>query len=126
MGRAEARDRAAGLGEGGRVSGMGMNDRADAWEGLEKPAMGRGVGRGTKYPLHHFPVEIEQDQVVGCELLVLDAAGLDGEDAAGPVDHADIAKGQVGQPQLGQSAVGGPAFLPQLSVAVHWEYLEAA
>ena len=44
MGRPDVRDVLAGLGPGGRVGGVGMDDASDLPEGLVEHKVGRGVG----------------------------------------------------------------------------------
>ena len=104
VGGAEAGDFAVGLGEGGGVEGVGVDDAADVGEVLVEVEVGGGVGGGAVgCPLCEDLAggEGEDDDVVGSEFFVGDAGGFDGDDAAaevgGAVDGGGVAPGEDDQ-----------------------------
>ncbi len=56
----------------------------------------------------------------GGEVLVIDAARLDGKNAARPVDHADVAEGQVDEAEFRQREIRLVAFLLQIAISSSW------
>jgi hypothetical protein len=55
--------------------------------------MGCEIGRGPKFTVDDFPIEIRNDNVPGRQLIVRNAAGLDGDQSLVTIHSADIAEG---------------------------------
>ena len=104
--RPEAGDLAPRLGEHRRVRAVGVGDAADLGEGLVELDVRRRVRGRVEPALDDVALEVDEDDVVGLERVVGDAARLDGHDAPAPVDAADVAERQDDQPGLGQLEVG--------------------
>ena len=91
-----------GLGPAHRVGAVGVDDAADRREGLVEHQMGLRVGGGVQLALDALALEIHDHHVLGPQLLILHAGGLDNEKTALPVDAADVAPGVGDQPAAGQ------------------------
>jgi hypothetical protein len=103
--RAEDRDRAARLREGGRMRAVRVDDPADVGKRDEEVAMCRRVGRGVELSLDACALEVDEDHVGRAEIRVGDAAGLDREDRLCAIDRRSVSKSQVDQAVAGQGDV---------------------
>ena len=107
MGGAEYGDVALGLRERDRGGGVGVGDAADARKRQVEPAMGFAVDGGSQVPVHYPPVlEVDHDELLGGQVVVGHARGLDDIDAGVAVDAADVAPRQGGEPRARDRLVG--------------------
>ena len=72
--------------------------------------MRRRVRRRVEAALDRPSLEIDDHHVVGLQRLIVDAAGLDGEDASGAVDRAGVAEGEVDEAVPRQGDIGLEGF----------------
>jgi hypothetical protein len=93
MGGAEGGDGKAGLGEGGGELGVGVDDGADRGELAVEESVGVEVGGGAEIAVDDFAVEVGDDHVFGAEVVVVDAGGLDDDEALLAVNAGGVAKG---------------------------------
>ena len=112
VGGSKQRDAARRLGEGDRLARVSVDDRADAGESQEEPAVCGSVRRGVELSLYDASLEIHNDHVLGFERRVGNAAWFDGKNSGIAVTNADIAEGEIDQARSGQRGIGGAAFLP--------------
>ncbi len=82
---------ATGLGPHCGVGRVGVADAGDVFEVAVELEVGLGVGRWVEGAFDGVAAEVEDDDFVGGEFGVGDAAGLDGDDAFVAVDAADVA-----------------------------------
>ena len=107
VGGAEHRDVALGLRERDRGGGVGVGDAADAAKRQVEPAVGFAVDGGPQVPVHDPPVlEVDHDELLGGQVVVGHARGLDDIDAGVAVDAADVAPRQGGEPRARNRLVG--------------------
>ena len=104
------------LGPPGRVARVRVNHAADALPRPIEDEVRRRVGRGPQLALHDLAREVDHHEIVGSEPLVLDAARLDGDDAALGVERGDVAERVDSQPALRDLLVRGPGPLLQLAI----------
>jgi hypothetical protein len=98
VGSAEHGDVALGLRERDRGGGVGVGDAADVAKRQVEPAVGFAVDGGSQVPLHDPPVlEVDHDELLGGQVVVGHARGLDDIDAGVAVDAADVAPRQGGE-----------------------------
>ena len=90
---AERRDREAGLREAGGELGVRVHDGADGGELAVEQRVGVEVGGGTEVAFDDLAVEVGDDHVAGLELVVVDAGGLDDDEALLAVDAGGVAEG---------------------------------
>ena len=115
VGGAQSRHAPAHLAEDGGPPAVGVHHAADVLKAAVQLAVGVGVGGGVPLALHLFAgADVHQHHVLGGELVVLHAAGLDGHNAALPVDAADVAPGEGHQMVGGQQHIGLIHLLFQL------------
>ena len=81
VGGAEGRDGEAGLGEAGGELGVGVDDGADGGELAVEEGVGVEVGGGFEFAVDDFAVEVGDDHELGDEFVVVDAGGLDDDEA---------------------------------------------
>ena len=81
VGGAEGGDGEAGLGEAGGELGVGVDDRADGGELAVEQGVGVEVGGGLEVAFDDLAVEVGDDHVLGAEVVVVDAGGLDDDEA---------------------------------------------
>ena len=98
---AVAGDVAAGLGPAHRVRAVGVHDAAQLRERLVEHQMGLGVGGGVEGALDDLAVQGEDHQLVGGQILVGHAGGLDDHQPFLPVDAGHVA------PRVGDKAPAG-------------------
>ena len=84
---------------------MRVHDGSDGREPLEQAPMSRCVRRRPHRPANLLAFEINKHNVFRLELRVVHAAGLDAEDTAATVNHADIAESEVDQAEFRQLEV---------------------
>ena len=85
---AEGGDGEAGLGEAGGELGVGVDDGADGGELAVEERVGVEVGGGPEGAFDDVAVEVGYDHVLGAEIVVVDAGGLDDDEALLAVDAA--------------------------------------
>ena len=85
---AERRDGKAGLGEAGGELRVRVHDGADGGELAIEQRVGVEVGGGTEVAFDDLAVEVGDDHLAGLELVVVDAGGLDDDEALFAVDAA--------------------------------------
>jgi hypothetical protein len=93
-----------------------VHDRANVSEGKKEAPVRVGVGRRPVAALHFIPLEIDDDHVRRRKLRKVDAARLDGEDALGAVEAADVAKRHVDEFMLRQTLVRVAAFFAEVRI----------
>jgi hypothetical protein len=93
VGGAEGGDGEAGLGEAGGVLGVGVDYGADGGELALEEGVGVEVGGGLEGAVDDVAVEVGDDHVLGAKVVVVDAGGLDDDEALGAVDSAGVAEG---------------------------------
>ena len=106
VGGAEAGDVLPGLGPADGVGAVGVDDAADLREGVVEHQMGLGVGGGVQLALDLVAFQVHDHQILGPELVVLHAGGLDDEQALLAVDAADVAPGVGDEAVAGQLHIG--------------------
>jgi hypothetical protein len=133
VGRAEGRDGKAGLGEAGGELGVGVDDGADGEELAVEEGVGVEVGGGFEFAVDDLAVEVGDDHEFGDEFVVVDARGLDDDEALFAVDAAGVAEGVEDEAALDEFEVGfedlGAKFFEEHSflrlearVNVFWEF----
>jgi len=93
VGGAERGDGQAGLGEAGGELGVSVDDGADGGELAVEEGVGVEVGGGFELAVDDVAVEVGDDHEFGDELVVVDAGGLDDDEALFAVDAAGVAEG---------------------------------
>ena len=106
VGGAEGRDGEAGLSEAGGELGVSVDDGADGGELPVEEGVGVEVGGGLERAVDDVAVEIGDDHVVGAELVVVDAGGLDDDETLLAVDAAGVAEGVEDEAALDQFEIG--------------------
>jgi len=106
VGGAERWDGEAGLGEAGGVLGVGVDDGADGGELAVKQGVGVEVGGGFELAIDDLAVEVGDDHEFGDEFVVVDAGGLDDDEALVAVDAAGVAEGVEDEAALDEFEVG--------------------
>jgi hypothetical protein len=106
VGGAEGGDGDAGLGEAGGVLGVGVDDGADGEELAVEKGVGVEVGGGLEGAVDDFAVEVGDDHVLGAEVVVVDAGGLDDDEALLTVDAGGVAEGVEDEAAADEFEVG--------------------
>ena len=106
VGGAEGRDGEAGLGEAGGELGVGVDDGADGGELAVEEGVGVEVGGGLEGAVDGLAVEVGDDHVLGAEVVVVDAGGLDDDEALLAVDAAGVAEGVEDEAAADEFEVG--------------------
>jgi hypothetical protein len=106
VGGAEGWDGEAGLGEAGGELGVGVDDGADGGELAVEEGMGVQVGGGFELAIDDVAVEVGDDHELGNEFVVVDAGGLDDDEAFFAVDAAGVAEGVEDEAALDEFEVG--------------------
>ena len=106
MGGAERGDGEAGLGEAGGELGVGVDDGADGGELAVEEGVGVEVGGGFEVAVDDFAVEVGDDHEFGVEFVVVDAGGLDDDEALLAVDAAGVAEGVEDEAAADEFEVG--------------------
>ena len=114
VGGAEGGDVHAGLGPGGGVLGVGVDDGADGRELAIEEGVGVEVGGGLEVAFDDGAVEVGDDHVLGAEVVVVDAGGLDDDEALGAVDAGGVAEGVEDEAFADQFEVGFEDFGAEL------------
>src|SRR5712664_1223324 len=112
----EDRDGRCRLGPAGRVRGMGMDHAAEASHLAEEHEVGPGVGGRSEAPLDDLSLEVQHDHVLDREILVRDAARLDGDQASLRIEGRRIAEGVDGEAALRDLQIRGPRTFLQLAM----------
>jgi hypothetical protein len=102
VGGAEGGDGEAGLGEAGGELGVGVDDGADGGELAVEQRVRVEVGGGFECAVDDVAVEVGDDHVFWPEVVVIDAGGLDDDEALLAVDAGSIAEGVEDQAALDQ------------------------
>ena len=108
---AEAGQVAAGLSERHGAARVGVDPSVDAGEIQEQAAVRRRVGGRPQPALDDSALVIEDDHVIGGELVIVHSARLDGERAASGIGDGDISEGQVDEAGFRQREVRREALL---------------
>jgi hypothetical protein len=106
VGGAEGWDGEAGLGEAGGELGVGVDDGADGGELAVEEGVGVEVGGGFEFAVDDLAVEVGDDHEFGDEFVVVDAGGLDDDEALFAVDAAGVAEGVEDEATLDEFEVG--------------------
>jgi len=106
VGGAEWWDGEASLGEAGGELGVGVDDGADGGELAVEEGVGVEVGGGFEFAVDDFAVEVGDDHEFGDEFVVVDAGGLDDDEALGAVDATGVAEGVEDEATLDEFEVG--------------------
>ncbi len=106
VGGAEGRDGEAGLGEGGGVLRVGVDDGADGREFAVEQGVGVEIGGGAEVAFDDPAVEVGDDHVLGAEVVVVDAGGLDDDEALFAIDAGGVAEGVEDEAALDELEVG--------------------
>ena len=99
-------DGEAGLGEAGGELGVGVDDGADGWEFAVEESVGVEVGGGFELAFDDLAVEVGDDHELGDEFVVVDAGGLDDDEALVAVDAAGVAEGVEDEAAADEFEVG--------------------
>ncbi len=110
VGGAEGRDGQAGLGEGGGELGVGVDDGADGEELAVEEGVGVEVGGGLEGAVDDGAVKVGDDHVLGAEVVVVDAGGLDDDEALLAVDAGGVSEGVEDEAALDEFEVGFEDF----------------
>ena len=94
VGGAEGGDGLAGLGPGGGEGGVGVDDGSDGREGAVEVEVGVEVGGGAEGAGAEGALEVADDHILGAELGVVDAGGLDDDGVRAAVDSGGVAEGE--------------------------------
>ena len=107
VGGAQCGDAPAHLAENGGPPAVGVHHAPNVLKSPVQLTVGVRIRGGVPFALHFFPgTDIHQHHILRGELFILHAAGLDGHDAAFPVDPTDVAPSEGDQVVLGQQQVG--------------------
>src|SRR5882757_2276412 len=106
VGGAQGWDGEAGLGEAGGELGVSVDDGADGGELAVEEGVGVEVGGGLELAVDDVAVEVGDDHEFGDEFVVVDAGGLDDDEALVAVDAAGVAEGVEDQAALDYFEVG--------------------
>jgi hypothetical protein len=106
VGGAEGRDGESGLGEAGGELGVSVDDGADGGEFAVEQGVGVEVGGGLEVAVDDLAVEIGDDHVLGTELVVVDAGGLDDDEALLAVYSAGVTEGVKDEAAADEFEVG--------------------
>ena len=88
----EDRDGGRRLGPTGRVGGVGMDHAAQASHLAEEHQVGPGIRGRFEAPLDDLSLEVQHDHVLDREILVRDAARLDGDQARLRIEGRGVAE----------------------------------
>ena len=113
MGGAVQRNGARSLRPAHGERGVRVDDAADGRECLVQFQVGVGVAGGTEFAVGDPAVKSDDHDVFGRKLFVVDAGGLDGEDAGLAVDAADVAERIDHEAEFRQLHVGLVAFFAE-------------
>ena len=91
-----------------------MHDAADSRELAVEQDVRRRVGRRLQLAFDDVAVQIDEHHVRRLELRVGNAARLDRDDAALPVDAARVAERQAHEATLDQLLIRRPHLVPQV------------
>ena len=111
---AEGGDGEAGLGEGGRELGVGVDDGADGGELAIEQGVGVEIGGWLERALDEFAVEVGHHHVFRPEIVVVDAGGLDDDEALLAVDAGGVAEGIEDEASFYEFEVGFEDFFAKL------------
>ncbi len=106
VGGAEGGDGDAGLGEAGGVLGVGVDYGADGEELTIEEGVGVEVGGGFEGAVDDVAEEVGDDHVLGAEVVVVDAGGLDYDESLLAVDAGGVAEGVEDEAAADEFEVG--------------------
>lgn len=106
VGGAERRNGEAGLGEAGGELGVSMDDGANSGELAIEEGVGIEVGGRLQGAVDDLAVEVGDDHVLGAEIVVVDAGGLDDDETLLAVDSASVAEGVEDEAAADEFEVG--------------------
>jgi len=106
VGGTERGDGEPGLGEAGGELGVGVDDAADGWELAVEERVGVEVGGGFEFAVDDLAVEVGDDHEFGDEFVVVDAGGLDDNEALVAIDTAGIAESVEDEAALDEFEIG--------------------
>ncbi len=105
VGGAEGWDGEAGLGEAGGELRVSVDNGTDGRELSVEEGVGVEVGGGFEFAVDDLAVEVGDDHEFGNEFVVVDAGGLDDDEALVAVDAAGVAEGVEDEAALDQFEV---------------------
>ena len=68
--------------------------------------MGGGIRRRIQIPLYLFALQVHNNHIVGGQLIIFHAGGLDDKEAGFPIDTGNIAPGEYHQAVGGKHLIG--------------------
>ncbi len=106
VGSAEGGDGHRSLGEAGGEFGVGVDYGADRWELAVEQSVGVEVRGRLEGAFDDVAVEVRNYHAFNAEVVVIDAGGLDDDEALLAIDAADVAEGIEDEAATNQFEVG--------------------